>query len=100
MLSFSHRPPEDCSCVGPASRCPEAPLSALIDAGITTLVGVLGTDSVSRSQAWARLYVDTGPRRKAAPMHCQVESVQVAGLYPFTAGPFLPQAGGAQKSTL
>ena len=49
-------PPEDCSCVGPASRCPEAPLSALIDAGITTLVGVLGTDSVSRSQAWARLY--------------------------------------------
>ncbi|KAK9834177.1 hypothetical protein WJX81_005973 [Elliptochloris bilobata] len=35
---------------GPASRCPEAPISALVDAGITTLVGVLGTDTVSRSQ--------------------------------------------------
>ncbi|KAK9832458.1 hypothetical protein WJX74_010775 [Apatococcus lobatus] len=35
---------------GPASRCPEAQLSQLIDAGITTAVGVLGTDGISRSQ--------------------------------------------------
>ncbi len=35
--------------LGPASRTPEAQLSELIHAGITTLVGVLGTDSVSRS---------------------------------------------------
>ena len=38
------------ACAGPASRCPEAPLSALVDAGITSLVGVLGTDTVTRSQ--------------------------------------------------
>ncbi|KAK9865685.1 hypothetical protein WJX84_003161 [Apatococcus fuscideae] len=35
---------------GPASRCPEAQLSQLLDAGITTAVGLLGTDGVSRSQ--------------------------------------------------
>jgi len=34
---------------GPASRTPEAKLDQLIEAGITTLVGVLGTDSISRS---------------------------------------------------
>lgn len=34
---------------GPKSRCPEAKLSELINGGITTLVGVLGTDSNSRS---------------------------------------------------
>ena len=38
---------------GPASRCPEAQLSQLVDAGITTAVGVLGTDSISRSQVQA-----------------------------------------------
>jgi hypothetical protein len=36
---------------GPASRCPESQLSAFLNAGITTVVGVCGTDSVSRSQA-------------------------------------------------
>lgn len=35
---------------GPASRTPEAALSQLLRAGITTVVGVTGTDSVSRSQ--------------------------------------------------
>eukprot|EP00884_Botryococcus_braunii_P017364 jgi/Botrbrau1/4310/Bobra.0232s0002.2 len=35
---------------GPASRCPEAQLSSLLNAGITTVVGVTGTDSVTRSQ--------------------------------------------------
>ncbi len=35
---------------GPASRCPEAQLSQLVDAGITTAVGVLGADSITRSQ--------------------------------------------------
>ncbi|KAL4437512.1 hypothetical protein ABPG77_003493 [Micractinium sp. CCAP 211/92] len=35
---------------GPASRTPEATLSQLLRAGITTVVGVTGTDSVSRSQ--------------------------------------------------
>ena len=33
---------------GPASRVPEITLSELTEAGITTLVGVLGTDNVSR----------------------------------------------------
>lgn len=36
--------------LGPESRCPEAQLSQLFDAGITTAVGILGTDSASRSQ--------------------------------------------------
>ena len=36
---------------GPASRCPESQLSAFLNAGVTTVVGVCGTDSVSRSQA-------------------------------------------------
>lgn len=34
--------------MGPASRTPEGTLGELLDAGITTLVGVLGTDCVSR----------------------------------------------------
>ncbi|KAL3701721.1 hypothetical protein R1sor_019743 [Riccia sorocarpa] len=34
---------------GPASRTPEAGLSQLIDGGLTTVVGILGTDCVSRS---------------------------------------------------
>ena len=48
------------ACPGPASRCPEAPLSALVDAGITSLVGVLGTDTVSRSQV-TRALLGPGP---------------------------------------
>lgn len=35
---------------GPASRTPEAALSELLAGGLTTVVGVTGTDSVSRSQ--------------------------------------------------
>eukprot|EP01100_Stratorugosa_tubuloviscum_P004120 TRINITY_DN2014_c5_g1_i1.p1 TRINITY_DN2014_c5_g1~~TRINITY_DN2014_c5_g1_i1.p1 ORF type:complete len:438 (-),score=201.07 TRINITY_DN2014_c5_g1_i1:200-1513(-) len=35
--------------LGPYSRTPEAQLSQLIEGGITTLVGILGTDSISRS---------------------------------------------------
>lgn len=35
---------------GPASRTPEARLSEILSAGITTAVGLLGTDAVSRSQ--------------------------------------------------
>lgn len=35
--------------MGPSSRTPELQLSALINAGITTVVGVTGTDSISRS---------------------------------------------------
>ena len=35
---------------GPASRTPEAALSQLIQSGLTTVVGVTGTDSVMRSQ--------------------------------------------------
>ena len=35
---------------GPASRCPESQLSAFLAVGTTTVVGVCGTDSVSRSQ--------------------------------------------------
>jgi beta-aspartyl-dipeptidase (metallo-type) len=34
---------------GPASRAPEAQLSELLRAGVTTVVGTLGTDAVSRS---------------------------------------------------
>ena len=33
---------------GPASRVPEIPLSQLTEAGLTTVVGVLGTDNVTR----------------------------------------------------
>jgi beta-aspartyl-dipeptidase (metallo-type) len=40
--------------MGPASRTPEATVAELVDAGITTVVGVLGTDCVSR-----RLTYDT-----------------------------------------
>jgi beta-aspartyl-dipeptidase (metallo-type) len=35
--------------MGPASRTPEAKLAELVAAGCTTVVGILGTDSVSRS---------------------------------------------------
>lgn len=35
--------------LGPASRTPEAGLSQLVNAGLTTVVGILGTDCVSRS---------------------------------------------------
>ncbi len=34
---------------GPATRTPEMPLSWMIEAGITTVVGLLGTDGVTRS---------------------------------------------------
>lgn len=34
---------------GPASRVPEAPLSVLLKNGITTVVGLLGTDGITRS---------------------------------------------------
>lgn len=34
---------------GPVSRCPELPFSSLVKAGVTTVVGVMGTDNVSRS---------------------------------------------------
>ena len=34
---------------GPVSRVPEIPFSALVSSGTTTVVGVLGTDSVTRS---------------------------------------------------
>lgn len=34
---------------GPASRTPELRLSSLIDAGVTTVVGSLGTDGITRS---------------------------------------------------
>jgi hypothetical protein len=35
--------------LGPASRTPEAKINELIEGGLTTVVGVLGTDCVSRS---------------------------------------------------
>eukprot|EP01102_Stenamoeba_stenopodia_P013100 TRINITY_DN41_c0_g2_i1.p1 TRINITY_DN41_c0_g2~~TRINITY_DN41_c0_g2_i1.p1 ORF type:complete len:465 (-),score=122.95 TRINITY_DN41_c0_g2_i1:1453-2820(-) len=35
--------------LGPYSRTPEAELSQIIDGGVTTLIGLLGTDSVSRT---------------------------------------------------
>ena len=35
--------------LGPASRTPEATVGALIEGGLTTVVGVLGTDCISRS---------------------------------------------------
>jgi beta-aspartyl-dipeptidase (metallo-type) len=35
---------------GPASRTPEAQISQLLESGTTTVVGLLGTDCVSRSQ--------------------------------------------------
>lgn len=44
---------------GFASRAPECRLSQLLDAGITTVVGVTGTDSVTRSQVSWRTYQDT-----------------------------------------
>lgn len=34
--------------MGPASRTPEGKISELLEAGITTVVGILGTDCVSR----------------------------------------------------
>ncbi|MBU5625573.1 beta-aspartyl-peptidase [Oscillibacter sp. MSJ-2] len=34
---------------GPASRTPEASISTLLDCGVTTVVGLLGTDGISRS---------------------------------------------------
>ena len=42
--------------VGFASRAPEAKVSELLAAGITTLVGITGTDSVTRSQVRRRLH--------------------------------------------
>lgn len=41
---------------GPASRTPEAKLSELLRGGITTVVGLTGTDSVTRSQVGAGLH--------------------------------------------
>jgi beta-aspartyl-dipeptidase (metallo-type) len=35
---------------GPASRTPESQLDQIIDSGITTIVGLLGTDSVTRTE--------------------------------------------------
>ena len=35
---------------GPASRCPESRISEFLAAGITAVVGVVGTDSITRSQ--------------------------------------------------
>ena len=35
--------------LGPASRTPEAKVAELIEGGLTTVVGVLGTDCISRS---------------------------------------------------
>jgi len=35
--------------LGPASRTPEAKVNELIEGGLTTVVGVLGTDCISRS---------------------------------------------------
>lgn len=35
--------------MGPASRCPEADLSVILTSGITTVIGLLGTDGVTRS---------------------------------------------------
>eukprot|EP01113_Clastostelium_recurvatum_P033829 TRINITY_DN4517_c0_g1_i9.p3 TRINITY_DN4517_c0_g1~~TRINITY_DN4517_c0_g1_i9.p3 ORF type:complete len:142 (+),score=21.50 TRINITY_DN4517_c0_g1_i9:128-553(+) len=34
---------------GPASRVPEAQIEEIVEGGVTTVVGVLGTDCVSRS---------------------------------------------------
>lgn len=34
---------------GPASRTPEASIATLLDCGVTTVVGLLGTDGISRS---------------------------------------------------
>ena len=34
---------------GPASRCPESQLSVFVKNGVTTLIGLLGTDGVTRS---------------------------------------------------
>lgn len=52
--------------LGPGSRTPEAGVSAIIDAGITTVVGVLGTDGVGRSleelSAKANALADDGLR--------------------------------------
>ena len=47
---------------GPASRTPEAALSQLLRGGVTTVVGLLGTDTVTRSQASA------GPAQAPAGM--------------------------------
>ena len=49
---------------GPASRCPEAPLSMLVSNGVTTAIGLLGTDGVTRSLenllAKARAFCEEG----------------------------------------
>lgn len=42
---------------GPASRTPECQLSDLLNAGITTVVGVLGTDCISRRQVAFFYYI-------------------------------------------
>ena len=34
---------------GPSTRVPEAPLSCLVESGVTTVVGLLGTDGITRS---------------------------------------------------
>lgn len=34
---------------GPSTRVPEAPLSCLVESGVTTAVGLLGTDGITRS---------------------------------------------------
>lgn len=34
---------------GPSSRCPEASLSSILSSGVTTAIGLLGTDGISRS---------------------------------------------------
>ena len=49
---------------GPSTRVPEAPLSCLAESGVTTVVGLLGTDGITRSienlLAKARSYEEGG----------------------------------------
>ena len=72
--------------LGPASRTPEAKVSELIEGGLTTVVGVLGTDCISRSLEnlvvkcralndegitsfmWTGAYRSVGPRLSLEPL--------------------------------
>lgn len=75
---------------GPASRTPEARLSELLLAGITTVVGLTGTDSVSRSQAGG----EKGCRCRCVPGPCLAHRPCNRSRFPVTLLPLSPFPAG------
>jgi beta-aspartyl-dipeptidase (metallo-type) len=75
---------------GPASRLPEINVSTILSAGVTTLLGVLGTDAVTRSTA-ALLAKAQGLEQEG------VSSYILAGAYTF---PNLPTLTGSLQKDI